>query len=119
MTLLASGNNIFAGTMQITKTKPEKLNEGDTVGIIAPGTAVSSPDDIARAEEILNYFNLNYKFARNVRSGSGYKTRTVSERLDDIREMFADKTIKAVFCLRGGYGSARLLDRIDYNLIKK
>ena len=33
--------------------------------------------------------------------------------------MFGDKKVKAIFCLRGGYGAFRLLDRIDYHLIKK
>ncbi len=118
LSLLASGDKLFAETSHGDKIKPDKLNEGDTVGVIAPGTAVSSPDDILRAEEILNYFNLNFKFARNVITGSGYKTRTVNQRLDDLHEMFADRGVKAVFCLRGGYGSGRLLDKIDYNLIK-
>ena len=33
--------------------------------------------------------------------------------------MFADKDVKAVFCLRGGYGTARIVDKIDYTLIRK
>jgi len=119
LSLLAFRGEIFAQSNSKPKIKPAGLAEGDNVGIIAPGTAVSSPDDIARAEEILNYFNLNYKFARNIKSGLGYKTRSVTERLDDLHEMFGDDSVKAVFCLRGGYGSGRLLDRIDYELIAR
>lgn len=99
--------------------KPKQLEEGDTVGLIAPGTNVSDPDDIARAKEVLDYYGLKMKLGRNVLSGSGYKTRSEDERVSDIHDMFLDRDVKAVFCLRGGYGSIRLLDKIDYDMIKR
>jgi muramoyltetrapeptide carboxypeptidase len=97
---------------------PKALKRGDTVGIIAPGTAVTDPDQLSKAVEALTYFELNAKFGKNVLKGEGYKTRTIDERLDDLHSMFKAKEIAGVFCLRGGYGSAQLLDRIDYDLIK-
>ena len=97
---------------------PKALKRGDTIGIIAPATAVTDPDQLAKATEALNYFGLNYKTGKNVLKGDGYKTRTAEERLNDLHTMFSDKIISGVFCLRGGYGSAQLLDRIDYDLIK-
>ncbi len=99
--------------------KPFMLKEGDTVGIIAPATAVSDPDDIFRAEEAASHFGLNIRFGSNLKNGSGYKTRTPEERTDDLHEMFSDDGIKAVFCIRGGYGSATILDKIDYDLIRR
>lgn len=99
--------------------KPHSLKLGDTVAVIAPGTAVTDPDDIARAKEALDYFCLNMKLGKNVLSGSGYKTRSVIERLDDIHAAFSDPEVKAVFAIRGGYGSPQLLDGIDYDLIRK
>ena len=98
--------------------KPKPLNEGDIVGIIAPGTAVSDPDEIQKAIQVIQYFNLVPKIAPNLAKGSGYKSRTVAERTDDLHQMFTDKDIKAVFCIRGGYGSMQLLDHIDYDLIR-
>ncbi|MBI5326633.1 MAG: LD-carboxypeptidase [Ignavibacteriae bacterium] len=97
---------------------PKALKQGDTVGIIAPATAVTDPDQIGKAIEALNYFGLKNKIGRNVLKGEGYKTRTIEERIDDIHTMFGDKDVSAIFCLRGGYGSAGLLDKIDYDLIK-
>ena len=97
---------------------PKALKRGDTVGIIAPGTAVTDPDQMDKALEALTYFGLKTKFGKNVLKGEGYKTRTVDERLDDFHSMFRDKDIAGVFCLRGGYGSAQLLDKIDYGMIK-
>ncbi len=99
--------------------KPSVLEEGDLVGIIAPATAVSDPDEIARAKETLDYFGLKMKLGDSVASGGGYKTRGVKERLNDLHGMFRDSDVKAIFCIRGGYGSGQLLDKIDYELIKE
>ena len=99
--------------------KPRALHDGDTIGVIAPATAVSDPDDIQRVIETAKYFNLKIKFGKNVVKGNGYKSRTINERLDDLHSMFNDDNVKAIFCIRGGYGSAQLLDKIDYELIKQ
>lgn len=103
----------------VTKIKPKALKKGDTVGVIAPGSAVSSPDDYLRAEELAEYLGVKLKYAGNVKKGSGYKTRSIRERVDDIYEMFSDKSVKGVLCLRGGYGSTQLLDYIAFGIIKK
>jgi muramoyltetrapeptide carboxypeptidase len=100
------------------KIKPKPLKSGDKVAVIAPSTAVSSPDDIQKANEILEYLELVPVFAKNLLKGSGYKTRTIDERIEDLHWAFENKDLKAVFCIRGGYGSASLLDKIDYNIIK-
>jgi muramoyltetrapeptide carboxypeptidase len=99
--------------------KPPVLKPGDTIGIIAPGTAVSDPEDLAQVKEVAKYFNLKYIIGKYVESGSGYKTRKVAERLDDLHSMFKSPDISAVICIRGGHGSAHLLDGIDYDLIRK
>ena len=59
------------------------------------------------------------KLGKSVVHGSGYKTRTVNERLNDLHSMFADDKINAVFAIRGGYGSMQLLNKIDYLSIRK
>jgi muramoyltetrapeptide carboxypeptidase len=84
--------------------KPKALKPGDTVGIVAPGSSVTDPIDIDKVYEIMKFLGLNAKFGKHVTKGHGYKTRTVEERLSDFHEMFADDTIKGVFCIRGGYG---------------
>ena len=98
--------------------RPSVLHEGDTVGLITPSTYVSDPDTLATAERTMRYFNLKPKWGRNVRKKSGYLGGSIQERLDDLHDMFRDKDVKAVFALRGGYGSAQILDGIDYNLIR-
>ena len=99
--------------------KPKALKPGDTVGLITPATYVSDPDRIALAERTIRYFDLKSKMGRNVRKRSGYVGGSPEERLADLHDMFRDPDVKAVFCIRGGYGSAHLLDRIDYDLIRR
>jgi muramoyltetrapeptide carboxypeptidase len=49
----------------------------------------------------------------------GYLAGEDHARLSDLHDMFSDAEIRAIFCARGGYGSVRLLDKIDYDLIKE
>lgn len=104
---------------------PRKLNKGDTIGIIAP----SSPYR-ALCKESLNYELDNIKktienFGYKVKMGStcylsykGYLAGTDEDRVKDIEIMFEDKNIDAILCLKGGYGTPRILDKINYDIIK-
>lgn len=99
--------------------KPKKLKKNDLIGIISPG---SSPDDLSKIEDGVKYLEklgYNVETGKNVGKTNGYLAGNDNERLEDLHYMFGKKEIKAIFCLRGGYGSGRLLDKIDYNLIKK
>src|SRR5690348_14862389 len=98
--------------------KPKALKPGDTVGLITPSTEVIDPDRLVVAAKTLKYFGLQVKFANNVGKRSVNYTSSVKSRLDDLHAMFGDKQVNAVFAVRGGYGSAHLLDRIDYSLIR-
>lgn len=101
------------------RIKPKKLKKNDVVGIISPA---SSPDDLTRIEKGVGYFEkLGYRVevGKNVGKYHGYLAGTDEERLEDIHAMFANKKVKAIICLRGGYGAPRLLDSLDYNLIKQ
>lgn len=101
-----------------TLLKPQVLKAGGTVGVVAPGTAVPDPDDLEKAGQALEFFGLKMKFGKSIKTGTGYKSRTVSERVADINDMFSDNEVKALFCIRGGYGSGQLLDKLDYKLIR-
>lgn len=95
------------------------LLPGDTVGLITPATYVADPDRLIIAERTVRYFGLKPKIGANVRRREGYLGGSIEERLADLHQMFADPEVKAVFPIRGGYGSAQLLDRIDYELIRR
>jgi muramoyltetrapeptide carboxypeptidase len=98
--------------------RPRALREGDTVGLITPATYVSDPDRLALAARTVKYFGLRPKMGRNVGKRIGYLGGTDQQRLDDLHDMFRDPEVKAVFAIRGGYGSEHLLDRIDYGLLR-
>ena len=89
------------------------MRPGDTVGLITPSTFVSDPDTLALAQRTVDYFQLKAKWGKNVRRRAGYLGGSIEERLEDLHAMFRDPEVAAVFAIRGGYGSAQLLDRID------
>lgn len=99
--------------------KPKKLKKGDLIGVISPA---SSPNELERIERGVKYLEgLGYKVevGKNVGKVHGYLAGTDEERLEDLHSMFSNKDVKAIFNVRGGYGSGRLLDKINYGLIKR
>lgn len=98
---------------------PKALRPGDTVGLITPSSYVSDPDKLITAERTIKYFGLNLKMGRNVRKRAGYLGGSIEDRVEDLHAMFRDPEVKGVFCIRGGYGSAQLLNHIDYELIRR
>ncbi|HYB54473.1 MAG TPA: LD-carboxypeptidase [Thermoanaerobaculia bacterium] len=99
--------------------KPRALRAGDTVGLIAPSSYIFDLSDLEGVAPRLEALGLECRFGRNVRARRGYLAGTEEERLADLHAMFADPSIAAVFCLGGGYGSERLLARVDYALVRK
>jgi muramoyltetrapeptide carboxypeptidase len=99
--------------------KPKALKPGDTVGLITPSTYVSDPDRLALARRTMDFLGLKYKFGRAVGKRDGYLAGSIADRVADLHAMFADPEVKAVFCIRGGYGAAMLLDKIDFPLIQR
>ncbi len=98
--------------------KPKRLKPGDVIGIISPA---SSTDDITKVNHGVEYLEkLGYRVevGKNVGQESGYLAGTDAQRVSDLHEMFKNKSIKAIFSIRGGYGSGRLLDKIDYKIIR-
>jgi muramoyltetrapeptide carboxypeptidase len=99
--------------------KPERLNFGDTVGIIAPASAPSDPKAIDRAAVALEKFGFQPRLGKNVRARHGFLAGGDRARAADVMQMFAEKKVKAIICLRGGYGAARILNRLDYGVIRR
>ena len=97
---------------------PKALRTGDTIGLITPSTYVSDPDRLALVNRTVRYFGLKPKYGKNVRKQAGYLGGSIEERIEDLHAMFRDPEVAGIFAIRGGYGSAQLLDHIDYNLIR-
>lgn len=99
------------------KIKPPKLQQGDTVGIIAPASWPGS-DRALKAAAVLKGMGLNVHFGQSLDRVHGYLAGTDEERAAEIHEMFRDERIQAVFCVCGGYGTGRIASRLDYELIR-
>jgi muramoyltetrapeptide carboxypeptidase len=99
-------------------TKPDRLNSGDTIGIVAPASAPPDPKNIDRSVAVLERLGFKTKLAPNVRKRWGFLAGSDRDRASDLMRMFADRKVKAILCVRGGYGAARLLPLLDYRAIR-
>jgi len=99
--------------------KPSKLLSGDLIGLISPASPVADPVRIEKAVAYLEKLGYRVEVGKNVGNKIGYLAGTDEERLDDFHSMFSNKEVKAIICLRGGYGTPRIVDGIDYKLIAK
>ncbi len=112
-------DRIPASPPALPLVKPRVLKPGDTVGLITPSSYIFNLWSIENAVARIEALGLKTKISKNARGRHGYMGGTVKERVDDLHAMFADPSIAAVFCLEGGYGTERLLDSLDYSLIRK
>lgn len=98
--------------------RPSYLKTGDCIGVIS---LASSPrkEEIQRAVLYLNEQGFKVKLGTYYDRKNGYLAGTDEERVKDLHEMFLDKNIKAVFCTRGGFGSGRLSEKINLEIIRQ
>ncbi|BAC14922.1 LD-carboxypeptidase [Oceanobacillus iheyensis] len=95
---------------------PKRLKEGDKVGIVAP----AGPPNREKVNKSVTFFEqlgLSVQFGKYLYDERGYLSAGDEQRLEDFHEMIADSSIKAIFFARGGYGTARIVDQLDMNLI--
>jgi len=100
-------------------TLPQRLNPGDTVGLIAPASAPVDPQAIDKSLDALENLGFKPKLARNVRKRWGFVAGGDRDRAADIMQMFADRKVHGILCVRGGYGTGRLLNLLDYSVARK
>lgn len=98
---------------------PLPLNVGDTVALVSPSKATDEPLDLQIAQEVMQALGFKVKTGKHLAARRGHLAGTDAERASDINAMFADKEVKAIICLRGGSGAARVLPLLDYDLIRK
>lgn len=99
--------------------KPKKLNKGDTIGILALSGAVESKAKTFKAKKYFEAKGYKIIFSDNIFDKKRYLAGTDEKKIEELHRFFKDPKIKMILCLRGGYGAIRLLDKIDWELIKK
>ncbi|WP_144480793.1 LD-carboxypeptidase [Cytobacillus oceanisediminis] len=98
--------------------KPNRLNKGDTVAVIAPASPPNK-ENLKRGLAFIAELGLNYKLGKSLYEEYGYLAGDDHARLEDLHEMFLDDEVNAIICAGGGYGTARIASSIDYKLIEK
>lgn len=98
--------------------KPPRLQPGDKVGLVRPASFSDEENRVENVEYTIRGMGLVPVRAANLDARFGYLAGTDRQRAADLNAMFADPEIKAVFALRGGWGSARLLSLLDWDVIR-
>ena len=100
-------------------TLPPRLHLGDTLGLIAPASPPADPKAVDHSIAALEKMGFKVKLARHARQRWGFLAGKDQERAADIMQMFTDKKVNGIVCLRGGYGTPRLLPLLDYAAIRR
>ncbi|MFI5229353.1 MAG: LD-carboxypeptidase [Gemmatimonadales bacterium] len=93
---------------------PPPLSPGARVGLIAPAGPCRDPRDVDRAIENTRSLGWEPVVGAHVRECDGYLAGSDAHRMADLNRFAADDSVDAVWCIRGGYGTMRLLDGLDY-----
>jgi muramoyltetrapeptide carboxypeptidase len=99
--------------------KPPRLKRGDLIGLVSPASRIADTTRIERGVHYLESLGYHVLVGEHVTRQHGYLAGTDDERVADLHAMFENRTVKAIFCIRGGYGSPRLLPLIRYRAIAR
>lgn len=99
--------------------KPKRLKIGDTIGIVSPAGAIYESEPYEIAVESMEAMGLKVKLGEYVRNRHGHLAGTDEQRAEEFNEMWRDRDVDAIICLRGGSGAARILPLLDYETIEK
>ena len=97
---------------------PKALAPGDTIMFVAPAGPFEQRA-IDRAQKRLEELGFRVVQPKNLNRKTGYLAGTDQQRADELMAAFTDKEVDAVFTVRGGYGTMRILDLLDYDLIRE
>jgi len=103
---------------KIKPLKPPRLRRGDTIGVVAPASHFDL-EKFNKGIDLLESMGFNTSVPERLFNKKGYFAGSDLERAEMVNRYFADTTIKAIMCARGGYGSIRILSLLDYKTIQK
>jgi len=97
---------------------PSYLKPGDLIGIVAPARKIS-PEEILPALEMIRARGYRLRLGEHLYAADRQFAGTDAQRAADLQRMIDDPEVRAVLCARGGYGSVRLVDRIDWSRLAR
>ncbi len=115
--LITAGSTSTAISHSKTIVKPRRLKQGDAVMIIAPAGVEYNKMRLILSIESLEALGLKVQVSEHAMDRFGYFPAEDEVRAADFNAAFANNEIKAVIALKGGWGAARILPYIDYEMI--
>lgn len=115
---MAAAPSLLAAAPARSGSRPARLRQGDTVGLIAPASSDDDPAHLEAALATVRGMGLVPRLGTHVSDRFGYLSGTDRDRAADVNAMFADNAVRAVFAIRGGWGGARILPLLDWDLIR-
>lgn len=94
-----------------------KINIGSTIGIISPASP-EIPENIKSGIDFLKNSGFTVKEGKHIYDKWGYLAGTDKDRACDLMSMFMDDEVDMILCIRGGYGTMRILPLIDFEIIR-
>jgi muramoyltetrapeptide carboxypeptidase len=99
--------------------KPKKLERGNKIAVTAPGGAIWDPKEVVRFETLLKNMGFSVVLGETLTKKYGYLAGTDEERAKELMNFFSDPSVDGIITMRGGWGCARLLDILDYDVIRE
>jgi muramoyltetrapeptide carboxypeptidase len=93
---------------------PPFLKAGDKIAIVSPARNITF-EEVYPAMKILQHWGLEVVLGTHVFSRNNQFAGTDEQRIHDLQHMLDDGTIRAILCSRGGYGTVRIVDRLDFS----
>ena len=98
--------------------KPRRLRAGDLVAVVAPASSWENRSELLRGVAGLESWGLRVRLGEHVNDRHGYMAGRDADRAADLHAALADPAVRAVACLRGGYGTPRLIPLLDEALFR-
>ena len=99
--------------------KPPRLRRGDVIGLVSPASTPTPREKIQAAVRYLEGQGYGVKVGQHASKAWGYLAGTDEERAEDFNAMICDPQVNAIFALRGGYGSPRIISKITYRILAR
>lgn len=105
--------------MRMPSIKPAGISKTSTIGVIAPASGALDENHTRQGVEALESRGITVVLDTYSLHKDGYLAASDSDRATALNAMISNTRIEAIFCLRGGYGSMRILDLIDYDAARR
>ena len=113
-------NNQLLAQENTNLITPPYLEKGDTIAIVAPaGKLTTRKDVIDKAKQLAESWGLHVVCGKHLFDTSGHFSATDKERTSDFQKAMDNPNVKAIWAGRGGYGTVRILDRLDFTKFKE